>query len=113
MGNATSLGKKIWNCWPLAICFLGVGVFSWHYFIHVPLPFFGYFSDPEVAYIFSALQLNESGYVQMTDHPGTFLQVVGAVIARLSEYNIMTHSTLFSIMVFVSCGYYSRVSPLV
>ena len=58
------------------------------YFISAPLPFFGYFADPEIAYILSALQLKELGYVQMTDHPGTFLQIVGAGLAAPLGYDM-------------------------
>ncbi|MGZ0654742.1 hypothetical protein ACWPKO_16005 [Coraliomargarita sp. W4R53] len=68
--------------WQLLLVVSALLFFIFVYFLNAPLPFFGYFSDPEVAYILSALQLNEHGYVQMTDHPGTFLQIVGALLAR-------------------------------
>jgi len=75
--------KTLWLLLPISILL----AFTWFYFVRTALPFFAYFADPEVAYIFSALQLNEMGYVQMTDHPGTFLQIVGAGLGRLLSFD--------------------------
>jgi hypothetical protein len=74
----------LWSLWLVgAVALLFVG----YYFLRAPLPFFAYFADPEIAYIFSALQLKAVGYVQMTDHPGTFLQMFGAGLAALLGFD--------------------------
>jgi len=73
--------------WPLLLFGALFALFVSIYYLRNPLPFFGYFSDPEIAYIFSALQLKDFGYVQMTDHPGTFLQLVGAGLASLLGFD--------------------------
>lgn len=49
-----------------------------------PLPFFSYFSDPELAYIYSSLELEKFGSVELTSHPGTFLQVFGVPTAAIA-----------------------------
>ena len=48
-----------------------------------PLPYYSFFSDPELPYFLNSVMLATEGQVQHTDHPGTALQMVGAVLSRL------------------------------
>lgn len=61
-----------------------IGVWVLFNYILNPLPFFSYFSDPELAYIFSSLELAKFGNVELTQHPGTFLQIFGIPTAALA-----------------------------
>lgn len=61
----------------LPIAFL---IWAAAYRIGMPLPFYSYFADPELAYLFSALELAEFKSVQLDDHPGTLLQLFGVLI---------------------------------
>lgn len=63
------------------------GAWALFNFILNPLPFFSYFSDPELAYIYSSLELAKFGSVELTDHPGTFLQILGVPTAALASLN--------------------------
>jgi hypothetical protein len=56
--------------------------FWWWRAIAAPLPFFSFQSDPELAYFFNAVLLANGLPVEHTDHPGTALQWIGALIAR-------------------------------
>lgn len=59
-----------------------VSVFWWWRTIVAPLHWFSFQSDPELTYIFSSALLANGSLVDHTDHPGTALQWVGALIAR-------------------------------
>ena len=72
---------------------------TWILFNYIlnPLPFFSYFSDPELAYIFSSLELSEYGKVELTDHPGTFLQIFGVPTAALASLDFSDAFSLGSL----------------
>ena len=73
-------------------CFfaLPIGFLAWLlvYRFLSPLPFYSFFADPELAYIFSSLELMEFGSVQLDDHPGTILQIFGALITAVLNFRI-------------------------
>jgi hypothetical protein len=48
-----------------------------------PLPYYSFFSDPELPYLLNSVMLSAEGQVQHTDHPGTFLQITGAVLSLI------------------------------
>lgn len=66
----------------LGVLLLPIAFLVWvvAYRIFLPLPFYSYFADPELAYLFSALELAEFKTVQLHDHPGTLLQLFGVLI---------------------------------
>ena len=60
-----------------------IASFFIYYQVLNPLPFYSYFSDPELPYILNSVMLATEGQVEHTDHPGTILQMVGAVISSM------------------------------
>ncbi len=73
--------------------FLVLGLWFTAYHVLYPQPFYSFFSDPELPYILNSVQLAQSGTVQMHEHPGTLLQIAGAVISRIIQ---MEPASVFS-----------------
>ena len=65
----------------LAAAVLALGFWSWRAVV-APLPFYSFQSDPELRYYYNSLLLAHGRLIEHTDHPGTALQLTGAVIAR-------------------------------
>lgn len=60
---------------------LGMGFWIWRAVV-APLPFYSFQSDPELHYFINSLLLANGLPIEHTDHPGTALQWLGAVMAR-------------------------------
>ncbi|MEX0329946.1 MAG: hypothetical protein AB3N64_00855 [Puniceicoccaceae bacterium] len=67
----------------LGIPILLILSFFLYYKVISPLPFYSFFSDPELPYFLNSVMLAFEGQVEHTDHPGTGLQLAGAVLSRL------------------------------
>ena len=65
----------------LVAAVLVLGFWIWRAFV-APLPFYGFQSDPELHYFINSLLLANGLPIEHTDHPGTALQWLGAVMAR-------------------------------
>lgn len=65
----------------LAVAGLALGFWVWRALV-APLPFYAFQSDPELRYFYNSLLLAHGLGIEHTDHPGTALQCIGAVIAR-------------------------------
>lgn len=76
----------------IALSAFAVWFFVYHFYW--AQPFYSYFSDPELPYFLNSVQLYLSGTVQMHEHPGTLLQILGGLIAAVLQINA---SNLFSI----------------
>ncbi|MCC5838846.1 MAG: hypothetical protein JJT96_01880 [Opitutales bacterium] len=76
----------------IALSAFGIWFFVYHFFW--AQPFYSYFSDPELPYFLNSVQLYLSGTVQMHEHPGTLLQMLGGLIAAVLQINA---TNLFSI----------------
>ena len=60
---------------------LGLGFWAWRA-LAAPLPFYGFQSDPELHYYINSLLPANGLAIEHTDHPGTALQWLGAILAR-------------------------------
>lgn len=80
----------------LPLFFLLICIAAWWFLTQVVFPpLFSQYSDPELAYLFSTLNLLERQPVVYIDHPGTPLQILGVFFLSLSKLLMKTGGTPF------------------
>lgn len=69
--------KLIFLVFPAAILFI------WHWLRHAAGPFYLTFPDPSYVYLVSSLNLAQFSSPYHFDHPGTTLQMIGAILMKI------------------------------